>query len=276
MRIGVGSRFFWNPTFDPSFDPTFNPMWSWMVPVMALSPKPIAGLLNQLDIDGRWRAGRASAARWVTAEPELGPWATPGDMAEACRSATSSDRDRLLSALVRVAGGDQLAQLTVVAGMADRLSRVVGGWARAGVPRSELSVMEADLVAECWIVVARLAEHVAAGSALPDRLGAWLIDEAREPVRVPRRRELRAAARRAPMSDCNRLASPGDPRTAADRLAVELADAVRARRVSRSAIQPVFLTRVAGYPVADAARRLGCTPQVLRALRSRAERQLAA
>lgn len=247
-----------------------------MVPVMELSPTPIAGLLNRLDIDGDRRTGRASAARWAAAEPELGLWASPGEVAAGCRSATSSDRDRLLSALVRVGAGDQLAQLTVVAGVADRLSGVVGGWYRAGVPRSELSVMEADLVAECWVLVAGLAARVADGSTLPDRLGAWLVDEAREPVRVPRRRELRAVARRGPLIDCNSLASSGDPRTAADRLAVELGEAVRARRITRSAVRPVFLTRVAGYPVAEAARRLGWTPEVLRALRSRAERRLAA
>jgi DNA-directed RNA polymerase specialized sigma24 family protein len=38
----------------------------------------------------------------------------------------------------------------------------------------------------------------------------------------------------------------------------------------------VFLTRVAGYSPAEAAQRLGVTPAVVRALRSRAERQLVA
>jgi len=212
----------------------------------------------------------------VHAEADLAGWATAGEIAVACRRASGPDRDRILSALLRVAAGDEMAQLTVVAGVADRLASVVGGWGRAGVPATDLAVMEVDLVAECWVTVARLAAEAAAGGHIPPNPGLKLVDAAREAVRVPRRRERRAATRQVPLSDSYYPAAIADPRSAADRLAAELGDAVRHRRVSLAAVRPVFLTRVAGLDVPEAARQLGCTPGVLRAIRSRAERRLAA
>ncbi len=174
-----------------------------------------------------------------------------------------------------MAAGDELAQLTVVAGVADRLNTVVAGWRRAGVPFLDLVVMEADLVAECWSAAARLADTIAAGGSLPPRVGWWLVDAAREAVRVPRRKERRAAARQAFLPDST-PAAVLDPRTGADRLALELAEAIRQGRVSLAAVRPVFLTRVAGFDTTETARRLGCTPAVVRAIRSRTERRLAA
>ena len=58
--------------------------------------------------------------------------------------------------------------------------------------------------------------------------------------------------------------------------AAQIRDAVRAGRISARAAAPVFLTRVAGYSTAEAARALGRAPAVLRVQRSRAERALVA
>ncbi|MHB1534753.1 MAG: sigma factor-like helix-turn-helix DNA-binding protein, partial [Acidimicrobiales bacterium] len=71
-------------------------------------------------------------------------------------------------------------------------------------------------------------------------------------------------------------ALPSLARSAAELLAVEVARAVQEGRITAAAARPVFLTRVVGFPVAEAAERLGCSPGVIRALRSRAERRLAA
>jgi hypothetical protein len=246
-----------------------------MVAVMPTTNTAIARIQTRVETDGRCQRARQRAAAWAAAEPELHTFSTTGEIAAECRRASSEERDGLLSCLVRVAVGDELAQLTAVAGVADRLSGVVAGWRRAGVPRSDLAAMEVDLVAECWAAIARLADVIAVGGEPPARVGWWLVDAAREAVRVPRRKERRAAARATVLGDST-PAVTCDPRTSADRLAVELAQAVREGRVSLAAVRPVFLTRVAGFDTTEAALRLGCTPAVVRAIRSRTERRLAA
>ena len=241
---------------------------------MAHTTNPITALVETVEQLGQRRAGRAAVSRWGTSEPALVEWATAGEVASACRSTRFAAQDQLIESLLRVAAGDELAQLTVVAGLADRLRSIARRWARAGVPDGELQSMEADLVAECWAATSRLAGQVASGHPLPARLGLRLADAAVEAVRVPRRRDRRHAARTVPLTHAAH--GMARARTAADELALEVADAVRAGRLSLTAARPVFLTRVAGFDVADAAKRLGCTPGVVRAVRSRAERRMVA
>ena len=241
---------------------------------MAHTTDPITALVETVEHLGRRREGRAAVCRWAVSESALAEWVTGGELASACRSARFAVQDHLLESLLRVAAGDELAQLTVVAGLSDRLRSVARRWARAGVTAGELRSMEADLVAECWAAASRLAEQVASGHPLPARLGLRLVDAAVEAVRVPRRRERRHAARTVPLSPA--VHGVARARTAADELALEVADAVRAGRLTLTAARPVFLTRVAGFDVPDAAERLGCTPAVVRAVRSRAERRLVA
>ena len=242
---------------------------------MLSSPSPIHLLQSRFELEGSGLRARRTYEGWVLVRPELDGWTDPAGLARACRQAAIPERDGLLVALLSVAAADQLAQLTVMAGLADRLAVVVRGWRRAGTPLSDLEAMETDLVAECWVATARLAAELAGGRTSPPRVSWWLVDQARERVRVPRRRELRAAARQVRLPD-SAPARNSDPRTTAERLAIELADAVHQGRVSLAAVRPVFLTRVAGFAVPEAAQRLGCTPAVVRAVRSRAERCLAA
>lgn len=242
---------------------------------MESSHDPIASLVAHVDAVSSTAAGRRALTRWASRSPELSGYATAGGVAAAARAAGGGGQDRLVAAVLVVAAGDELAQLTVVACLAGRLRSVASGWARRGASRQDTEVMAGDLVAAAWEATAGLARRVAAGEAVPDRVALRLVDQAREAVRVPRRRERRAAARRCALGDLAGAAGE-EPHPAADRLAVAIGDAVRQGRISRTAAAPVFLTRVAGFPVEEAAGRLGYSPAVLRAARSRTERRLAA
>lgn len=268
----VGSGFFSVPSCGPSRAPRWGPSDRRIVPGMAITSDPITQLVDHVEARGRTSSGRLIAAGWGAAVPLLGGWMTAGDIAAFCRTADGPAQDRLIGAVLTVAAGQELAQLTVVAGLAGRLRSVVAGWVRAGVPSWELPGMAADLVSGCWKATAELAGNVSAGAPLPRKVSWYLVDEAREQVRVPRRRERRAAARQIPISSVS-LTAVAEPRVA-DRLAVVISDAVRSGRIGRQAAIPVFLTRVAGFEVAETAARLGCSPAVVRAVRSRAERRL--
>lgn len=135
--------------------------------------------------------------------------------------------------------------------------------------------MAADLLTQCWATTAELAVEVAVGRLIPARVAWHVVDEAREAVRVPRRRERRRAVRQLAWEDQPAPSGP-QARTVEEALAGEISDAVRTGRISRAAAAPVFLTRVAGFGVEEAAERLGCSPAVVRAVRSRAERRLSA
>lgn len=241
---------------------------------MASAHDPISAVVDHVDAVGTTFSRRRKVSRWHRSEPLLEAFTSAGEAAAACRSARGTDQDRLVELLLGVAERDELAQLTVVAGLADRLGWVLAGWARAGVATWELPVLGTELVSECWAATAAMASAAACGGAVPDRVAWRLVDAAREAVRVPRRRQRRASARLAPITCATPLPASGPP--GAEVLAAEIADAVGEGRITRVAAVPVFLTRVVGFSVAEAAQRLDCTPAVLRATRSRAERRLAA
>jgi hypothetical protein len=195
-------------------------------------------------------------------------------VAGACRADGPATQDLIVGGLLRRFNGDKLAQLTLVAGLSAGLGSVLSGWARAAVVADELINMEAELVSECWSAAADLALGVADGQPVPDRVGLRLVDGAREAVRVPRRRHRRQSERQVSFDRA-------DPPARADRpgceaLAGEIAGAVRSGRLAPWEARPVFLTRVAGFDVAETAALLGCSPGTVRAVRSRAERRLIA
>ena len=242
---------------------------------MTTPPSLISSVSGYVALLGQRLAGRQALARWACLEPSLARFAHTGELACACREAGPEEQDRLLVAMLAVARDDQLAQLVVVAGLSRRLASAVAAWKRGGASRTDLVNLEADLVSGCWAAVVAVAAALAGGEVQPARLGLALLDQARRSVRAPRRRELRAAARQVSLE---RSAEPAaeDCQPVAEELAAEIGDAVRAGRISACAARPLFLTRVAGYSPAEAARRLGCTPAVVRAVRSRAERALVA
>ena len=180
----------------------------------------------------------------------------------------------LLADLLTVAVGDELAQLTVVSALAGRLDWVTAGWAAAGVSSSDVGEMATDLVAATWEVVALRAGPP---TRPPDRLAWEIVDAARARVRVARRRVLRAEARTVELDRLVSVADPeADPAGRNPALAELIADAIRVGRISPSAAATVFLTRVAGYRVGEAAERLGFTPTAARVARWRAEQRLVA
>lgn len=236
---------------------------------------PIHALVVHVEARGVTRLARQTVAGWHRSDSSLSGWTTAGEMAAACRSATGPEQDRIIGALLQVADGDELAVLTVVVALAGRLQSVLRAWERAGAEAWEVPGLAADLVTQCWAATAGLAVEVAAGRPVPARVAWHLVDEAREAVRVPRRRERRRAVRHLAWEEAPAL-SGLQARTVEEALAGEIADAVRAGWISRAAAAPVFLTRVAGFGVGEAAERLGCSTAVLRAVRSRAERRLTA
>jgi hypothetical protein len=107
----------------------------------------------------------------------------------------------LLAGLLAVCRGDDWAQLTVLAGLADRLAWVIAGWARAGMAHDVVADAEAELVAACWSAIASWDDGPESGPA-----GLVLVERAREQVRVGRRRQRRHDARCAPYrSTCRPL-----------------------------------------------------------------------
>ena len=242
---------------------------------MATTTSLITSVTNYVSKTGSNLSGRQALARWSVSQPSLGVFPALPDLVSACRQGTPAGQDRLLGALVSVADGDHLAQLTVIAALSRRLSATIAIWRRAGVSPADLDALQADLVTRLWEVVAMHAAAAAAGAPLPPHLGVELVGQALDELRVQRRRERRAGARNVYLDGCNGLAAPPG-RTAAEALAEEIGSAVRAGRISAKAAAPVILTRVMGYSSAEAAKRLGVTPASVRALRSRAERQLVA
>lgn len=236
----------------------------------------VLALIAHLDSQAASASGRRRLAGWTARQPELAAWSTPAELAAAIRSAGGAEQDRLVASVVSVADGDELAQLTVLAGLAGRLMSVVGGWRRAGVAPELLQEMAVDLVSSTWIATADLARRVSDGQPVPGPVAWHVVDEAREMVRVPRRRDRRRAARAVPLAELTNTPAARPVRTTADRLAVVIAGAVQSGRLTRRAAAPVFMTRVAGFPVSETATWLGWSESTVRAVRWRAERRLIA
>jgi len=242
---------------------------------MAQTTSLISAVSAHVTTTGKHLSGRQALARWAKAQPELRRFLLIGDFASKCRDASPNDQDRLLLAVVSVADGDHLAQLTAVACLSRKLGAVVAGWRRAGASSTDLQGLEADLVSEAWSAVANAAARFAVGELMTARLGLVLVDNARHAVRNSRRRELRSAGREVHLDHLDGFGcAPEKP--ANERLAAEIAAAVRAGRISAKVAAPVYLTRVVGFSAEEAAKRLGMSPAVLRATRSRAERRLVA
>lgn len=242
---------------------------------MAHRTSLISSIGDYVNTVGTTLAGRQALARWSAARPALQPFPTLGHLVRAARDGGLAAQDRLLAEILAVAGDDPLAQLAAVAVLSRKLSAAVAAWRRGGASAQDLAEMEADLVSACWAEVVGCAGAIAAGGDAPARLGLAIADRAVGSVPAGRHRELRSAGRLVSTGAAAELTAR-DERPTAERLAGEIANGVRAGRISAAAAAPVFLTRVMGYSPTEAAARLGCSPDVLRALRSRAERRLVA
>jgi DNA-directed RNA polymerase specialized sigma24 family protein len=241
---------------------------------MATSGSLISAVSSYVDQTGRHLAGLKSFARWSVSDPTLARFVSLPELVRACRDGSPEVQDNLLGALVAISAEDPLAALAVVAALSRRLGAVAAAWRRGGASASDLAVLEADLVSECWVAVVTLASRVAAGGPVPPKVALVIVDRSRAAVRAPRLRELRSTRRQVGLDGQIPFLARDDKAPAADELAKQIGAAVRAGRLSAAAARPVFLTRVAGYSTAATGEQLGCSPAVVRALRSRAERAL--
>lgn len=241
---------------------------------MAYPTDPIAAVCAAVQDRSRSRSGRTSYRHWCDMAPPLEGWVDAHSLAADVVRRSPAEQDQVLAILLPLAHHDELAQLTVVAVLARALGAVVAGWAAAGVTSGELPDLEAELVGGCWEATVVLAGRVAAGQPLPPRPGLWIIDRARDSVRGPRRRQRRAARRLVPLDLAAGRMAAAPHRPTVELLAGEIGQAVRTGRLSGRQASPVFLTRVAGYAVSEAAARLGCTEAVVRTMRARAEKRL--
>jgi hypothetical protein len=241
---------------------------------MATSGSLISAVSSYVDQTGRRLAGIQSFTRWKAHDPALARFASVPELVRACRDGSPEVQDTLLGALVAISLEDPLAALAVVAALSRRLAGALSAWRRGGASATDLAVLEADLVSECWAAVKTLSAGVGDGEAVPPKVAFAIMDRARAAVRSPRLRELRAAGRQVCLEGHIPFLAREDEAPATEELAKQLGAAVSAGHLSVAAARPVFLTRVAGYSTEAAGKQLGQSPAVVRALRSRAERAL--
>ncbi len=253
-----------------------GPISPLILPGMNSCPAAIQGLVDHVEAVSVGRSTRRRAAGWATRDPLLADCRSPADLAQAIRSARPGGQDRLVAALVGLADGDDLAQLTVVAGLSRRLGWIVAGWRRSGVAPAELAVLESDLVSECWAAVASAARDAAQGGDLPPSPAMALVQSGWDRVRAPRRRMLRAQARTVTDANADRAGTEAPAVPAGEELAAVIVSSLRSGQVSVTGARLVYATRVAGWSVTEMADRLGCSPQSVRTRRARAEQRLAA
>jgi hypothetical protein len=130
--------------------------------------------------------------------------------------------------------------------------------------------IEAELVALCWTVIAGCF-----GGPPPMRPGLALADRAWQIVRAGRRRDRRRQSRSCPLT-VDVPADSGGGRPGLEMLSGGVSDAVRHGELGLRPSRSVYLTRVVGQSTVEAGELLGYQAGVLRAVRSRAERTLAA
>ncbi len=269
VRMAVGS------------DSGSAPTSTLILPGMSTSPPAIQGLVDHLEAVSASRSARRRCLDWAAAEPALSGYRCPAVLSDAIRTSRPGVQDELISALVRLAAHDDLAQLAAVAGLSRRLDWIVTSWRRAGVPAGELRTLESDLVSECWAAVAVLARAVGDDGGLPPRPALAIVQTAWEQVRGPRRRQRRHDARQTPGPVGVTALPPAAPageelQSAGEELAAVIVSSVRSGRLSVTGVGLVFATRVAGWTVAETAERVGCSPQSVRTRRARAEQRLTA
>jgi DNA-directed RNA polymerase specialized sigma24 family protein len=235
---------------------------------MTESNSPLQRLIDWGASGADDRRGRRVAASWGQLRLSLAGYRSAG---EVVRSGWG-DGDRtafLLAELMGLPDADGVALQAALAILAPRLGSVVARWRRSGVPAADLEDMEGELLAAA---VEALRGSVGPRPPVPPSPGV-LVDWAWAQVRNVRRRHRRAADRVVALDPA--AASPAAPAAVVAAAAV-VVDGYRSGRLSLPAAQALWVTGVAGWSGADAARLSGCTPEAMRARRSRAIRALAA
>jgi DNA-directed RNA polymerase specialized sigma24 family protein len=235
-----------------------------MVAAMAQTHGPLDDLIDWGGTGAGGRAGRRIAAAWSADHPALAGYDSPAEMV---RTGWADPRmaATLVYALAALADEGGWASQIALAILAPLLKSIAARWARAGVAAVDRSDLEADLIAEV------LSELRSRPVASPDRIVglAW----AR--VRLSRQRQLRRLAREKELSSARDLAATAG-HGPAEAAAGVIVDAVRTGRLSVPTARAVYMTGVVGWSASEAASKLGCRPDAVRARRCRAVRLLAA
>lgn len=231
-------------------------------------------LFDKLDQD--WVAfadsgeGRSALRRWAAAEPDLAGFATLDELLEALRGRTAPERrDERMLALLRLARHDRAAR---------RLALQVVRPALSSIARPYVRRWGADDASSTVVVVAlgrianfptdrrqiNLAGHVVRDTRhmLFRRLGRELAFE--NAFDTPR-----------DLTETEDLLVAPPDRTAAEQVAVIVADALRAEKITRRHAQLVLDSRLGGVPIQDIAAAWHRPPQTVRRMRQRVERVLA-
>jgi hypothetical protein len=235
---------------------------------------PDATLFTTLDRD--WaafavsREGRDAMLRWAAAEPDLAGLATLVELLEALRGRTEPGwRDRRMLALLRLAPDDPDAR---------RLALQVVRPALSGIARAYSGRWGAADASSAVIVVA--LERIATFPTHRRRsnLAGHIVRDTRHVLFQQLTRELaveEAYAMPRELSEAEDLLVASPERTAADRVAAVVADAVRAGKITRRHAQLVLESRLGGVPIHEIAAAWRRPPQTVRRMRQRIERVLA-
>ncbi len=224
------------------------------------------------DADADGPQARAALQRWAERHPDLGAFASPGDLVRRCHSRTDPAAVTAAEALVGEARSDPWAARTVLAVVLPGLGKLIrSNHDLIGEFREPFATL-AEL--EQFVLCAAY-ERIAAGTSpsATRQLRAVLVATA-ERLRAHARAHHRECRRRVPLADT--VADPlGAQRTDAEELTAVLVDAVRRQVLRVVDARLVYTTRVAGHSPAEVAAALSWQPASLRRRRHRVERALA-
>jgi len=226
-------------------------------------------------LDREWIAfahsgeARDALLRWAAAEPELAGFTSLDDLLEALRGRTEPDRrDQRMLALLRIARQDPVAR---------RLALQVVRPALSVIARHYSGRWGAEDAASVVVVVALERIAIFPTERRHTNLAGQIVLDTRHVLFASLAKELaleEAFDRPTNLAASEHLLVAPPERTAADRVAGIVTDAVRAKRITPRHAQLV-LARLAGVPLHEIAAAWRRPPQSVRRMRQRAERVLA-
>lgn len=231
-------------------------------------------LFTLLDRDwaafGESREGTAALWRWAVAEPELAGFAGLDELLEALRGRTKpTSRDQRMLALLRLARQDPAARRMALQVIRPALSCIARQYfGRWGAADASSAVIVAALERIATFPTDRRHTNLA-GQIVRDTRHALFLDLRKE---LDFEEAFDTPRNVAEVEDL--LVAPPD-RTAADRVAGMVNDALTAGRITPKHARLVLDSRLAGVPIEEIAAAWNRPAQTVRRMRQRVERILA-
>ncbi len=216
---------------------------------------------------------RAALARWASAEPTLGGFATPADLVRRCqRRGDREGSNAVLAAVLVQARGDAVAVRTVLmavlpglAALSARRRHLVGGELGAW---TDLDQLDQDIVAAALERITAMAGEKCAWPA------STIVGAVRDVLRSTERCHRRRQAMTVPLSAAaGFVAAPAVGATEA--YASALVEAARSGVLACERAAVLYAIRVLGHTPQELAAASGRDVRAVRAQRARAERTLA-